>query len=319
MARMHVLDAIGVHSPRRPSATRRRGRCSAWRAPPASRATACWSVSARAARFRSQRSSTAASSTAASSTRCTPSGSSIPTGRRSPPARDCRTRRSERAGARRGWAAAAETTLRLAAALNDDESLFSDGFHTSALFGTFGAAAGVSKLLGLDRARPRPRSRSASASRPAPPRGGMHRPGRNKPLQPGWAAHGGTVAALLARAGQGAHSTRSTGRAASTRRTPGGRVGPQRVLDGLGTEWKCFATSFKVYPAGGMIQAADDCTLELVREHGIEPSEVESVEVTVPAQFARVLLLRCSSEKRRPAGRHDAVVAGNVVMILSWS
>ena len=188
------------------------------------------------------------------------------------------------------WAAAAETTLRLAAALNDDESLFSDGFHTSALFGTFGAAAGVSKLLGLDRAQ----TASALAlcvSFAAGTSTGWDAPtGRNKPLQPGWAAHGGTVAALLAANGQGCALDALDGPrgfyAAHAWRQGWDR---ERVLDGLGTEWKCFTTSFKVYPAGGMIQAADDCTLELVLEHGIEPSEVQSVEVTVPAQFARVL------------------------------
>ena len=56
----------------------------------------------------------------------------------------------------------------------------------------------------------------------------------------------------------------------------------ERVTEGLGVEWKCPATSFKVYPAGGMIQAANDCTLELVTEHDIRPEEVEAVEVVVP-------------------------------------
>jgi 2-methylcitrate dehydratase PrpD len=61
------------------------------------------------------------------------------------------------------------------------------------------------------------------------------------------------------------------------------------VTEGLRVEWKAPATSFKVYPAGGMIQAANDCTLELVTEHDIRPEEVEAVEVVVPVQFARVL------------------------------
>jgi 2-methylcitrate dehydratase PrpD len=188
------------------------------------------------------------------------------------------------------WLVAAETTLRLASGLNDDESLFSDGFHTSALFGTFGAAAGTAKLLGLGEERTA-FALALCASFAAGTSNGWDAPsGRNKPLQPGWAAHAGTTAGLLAAAGQGC--------ALDTIDGPRGffaahawRQGWERgrVTAGLGKEWKAPATSFKVYPAGGMIQAADDCTLELVREHDIRPDEVEAVDVVVPAQFGRVL------------------------------
>jgi 2-methylcitrate dehydratase PrpD len=213
--------------------------------------------------------------------------------------------RDNRCGAAlaQAWAAAAETTLRLAAALNDDESLFSDGFHTSALFGTFGAAAGVAKLLGLDRAQTAA-ALSLCVSFAAGTSSGWDAPtGRNKPLQPGWAAHGGTVAALLAAGGQGCALDAIDGPrgffAAHAWRQGWSR---ERVLDSLGSEWRCFATSFKVYPAGGMVQAADDCALELVREHAIEPSEVESVEVTVPAQFGRVLAQVLEASYRPQSG-----------------
>jgi 2-methylcitrate dehydratase PrpD len=188
------------------------------------------------------------------------------------------------------WVVAAETTLRLAAGLNDEESLFSDGFHTTAIFGTFGAAAGVSKLLGLDAAQTAA-ALNICVSFAAGTSTGWDAPtGRNKPLQPGWAAHGGTIAALLAAGGQGCALDAIDGPrgfyAAHAWRQGWER---ERVLEGLGSEWRSPATSFKVYPAGGMIQAANDCALELVKEHDISPGEVQEVEVTVPDQFARVL------------------------------
>jgi 2-methylcitrate dehydratase PrpD len=188
------------------------------------------------------------------------------------------------------WLVGAETTLRLAAGLDDDESLFSDGFHTTAIFGTFGAAAAAAKLLGLD-ARRTATALALCVSFAAGTSAGWDAPeGRNKPLQPGWAAHAGTVAALLAAAGHGCALNAIDGPrglyAAHAWRHGWTR---ERVLEGLGSAWKAPGTAFKVYPAGGMIQAADDCALELVREHDIRPDEVEAVEVTVPAQFRRVL------------------------------
>ncbi len=207
------------------------------------------------------------------------------------------------------WLVAAETTLRLAAGLNDEESLFSDGFHTTPIFGTFGAAAGVARLLGLDAERTAT-ALALCVSFAAGTSAGWDAPeGRNKPLQPGWAAHGGTTAALLAAAGQGCALDTLDGPrgfyAAHAWRRGWDR---DRVLDGLGSEWKATATSFKVYPAGGMIQAADDCTLELVREHDIAPDEVEAIEVTVPAQFARVLDQVLESSYR-PASGYAAFVS----------
>jgi 2-methylcitrate dehydratase PrpD len=188
------------------------------------------------------------------------------------------------------WIVAAETTLRLAAALDDDESLFSDGFHTTSIFGTFGAATGVAKLLGLD-ARQIAFALGLSVSFAAGTSAGWDAStGRNKPLQPGWAAHGGMIAALLAAAGQGCALDALDGArglfAAHAWRRGWNR---ERVIEGLGTEWKALGTAFKVYPAGGMIQAADDCAIELVTEYDISPAEVEGVEVEVPAQFGRVL------------------------------
>ena len=160
------------------------------------------------------------------------------------------------------WVVAAETTLRLAAGLNDEESLFSDGFHTTAIFGTFGAAAGVSKLLGLDATQTAAALALCVSFSAGTSAGWDASAGRNKPLQPGWGAHGGTIAALLAAAGQGCALEAIDGPrgfyAAHAWRQGWSR---ERVLEGLGTEWKSSATSFKVYPAGGMIQAANDCVL----------------------------------------------------------
>jgi 2-methylcitrate dehydratase PrpD len=188
------------------------------------------------------------------------------------------------------WVVSAETTLRLAAGLEDEESLFSDGFHTTAIFGAFGAAAGACKLLGLDDERTAAALALCVSFAAGTSAGWDAGAGANKPLQPGWGAHAGVHAALMAAAGQRCAVDTIDGPrglyAAHAWRRGWSR---ERVLDGLGTEWKAPRTSFKVYPAGGMIQAADDCTLELVLEHDIQPDEVQGIEVTVPAQFGRVL------------------------------
>jgi 2-methylcitrate dehydratase PrpD len=188
------------------------------------------------------------------------------------------------------WVVSAETTLRLAAALEDEESLFSDGFHTTAIFGAFGAAAGACKLLGLDGERTAAALALCVSFAAGTSAGWDAGAGANKPLQPGWGAHAGVHAALMAAAGQRcAVDTIDGPRGLYSAHAWRRGWNRDRVLDGLGTEWKAHRTSFKVYPAGGMIQAADDCTLELVVEHDIQPDEVQAIEVIVPAQFGRVL------------------------------
>ena len=188
------------------------------------------------------------------------------------------------------WILATEVALRLSCGCAREENLYDTGFHTSAIFGTFGAAAGAARLLSLDAEQTANALALCTSFASGTAAGWDYGTGRNKSIQPGWAAMSGTNAALLAAEGYAcAHDTLEARNGlyfAHAWRDGWTREG---VLDGLGTTWKLLDLAFKVYPAGGMIQSANDCTRELVLEHDIRPEEVERVEVVVPSQFRDVL------------------------------
>jgi len=60
------------------------------------------------------------------------------------------------------WLVATEIALRLAGAVDGELGLHSNGFHTTSIFGTFGAAAGAAKLLGLSTEQTGDRPRTCS-------------------------------------------------------------------------------------------------------------------------------------------------------------
>jgi 2-methylcitrate dehydratase PrpD len=188
------------------------------------------------------------------------------------------------------WIVATEVGLRLACGCNREENLYDTGFHTSAIFGTFGAAAGAARLLGLeadDFAGALALCVSFASGTAA---GWDYASGRNKSIQPGWASMSGTMAALAAAEGYTcAHDTLEADNGLYASHAWRSGWSPEGIVGGLGESWKLLDLAFKVYPAGAMVQAAIDCVRELVYEHDILPDEVQSVEVVVPSQFAGVL------------------------------
>lgn len=194
------------------------------------------------------------------------------------------------AAAIEAWVVATELCLRMACGCASVESLYDTGFHTTAIFGSFGAAGGGGKALGLGEAELTAALSLAASFASGTAAGWNEESGRNKSLQPGWASLNGLHAAQLAATGYTCSPSTVDG--------PTGlyfshswRHGWRRedVVDGLGEEWKLLDLAFKLHPAGGMIQSTIDATRKLVSEHRIEAAEVEAVEVVVPAQFAKVL------------------------------
>jgi 2-methylcitrate dehydratase PrpD len=184
-----------------------------------------------------------------------------------------------------GWVLATELAIRLACGAND--SINHRGFHTTSVFGTLGAAVAAARLLGLSN-QGIADALSLAVSFASGTNGGWgYGSGRNKSIQPGWAAMSGIMAAQASASGyECAHVTLDapTGLYAGHAGAHGWSREP--VLDGLGTEWKCFNIAFKMYPAAGLCQAVIDCTKELVYEHDIRPEEVERVEVVVAPRYA---------------------------------
>ncbi len=186
-----------------------------------------------------------------------------------------------------GWLITTEVALRTACGTNV-EAINGIGFHTTAIFGTIGAAAGAGRMLGLDPERLADAISLSVSFTSGTTQGWNDGSGRNKSIQPGWSTNSGIIAALMAEAGYAcSHSTLDGPRGlyASHSWKHGGSSEP--VLRNLGTDWKTPNIAFKVYTAGARSQALIDCTKELVVENDIKPEEVESVEVTMPSQYAK--------------------------------
>ena len=190
-----------------------------------------------------------------------------------------------------GWLIAAEVAIRLARGCNDSAtagdsgSLNSSGFHTTSIFGTIGSAASAAKLLGLDASQIATAMSLAVSFASGTTEGWNDESGRNKSIQPGWAAMSGIMAAQMAQAGYECSHSTLDGRNGLYAHSWKNGWSTEPVVEDLGDTWKCLDIAFKVYPAGARQQAVVDCARELVFEHDIKVDEVLGVEITVPSQY----------------------------------
>ncbi len=185
-----------------------------------------------------------------------------------------------------GWLIAAEVAVRLASGCNE-EGLNGFGFHTTSIFGTFGAAAAASRLLGLSPERAADALSLSMSFTSGTTEGWNEGSGRNKSIQPGWAAMSGVSAAQMAEAGyKCAHTTLDGRRGLFVSHAWKNGWSADAVLEDLGSTWKCLDIAFKLYPAGGSRHNVIGATEQLVFEHDIKPDEVEHIDVEVASQYA---------------------------------
>jgi 2-methylcitrate dehydratase PrpD len=126
-------------------------------------------------------------------------------------------------------------------------------------------------------------------------------------LHPGWAAHSGVAAALLARSGYSGPATALEGRFGLFKthvQQPDVPFAYDRVLRGLGTEWESRRISFKPYPCAHVIHPFLDAILALHRD-GLYAADVERIVCPIAEYMIRVV---CEpvDEKRRPTSDAQA-------------
>ncbi len=163
------------------------------------------------------------------------------------------------------------------------------GFHSTAVFGTLGAAAAACRLLGLSR-RQTVMALGIAASMPS---GVLQNFGTHtKPLHAGMAARNGVMAALLAREGWLSSPDAVAGPIGwATAYLGEGRYDTRAMVKDLGTVW--FTKErivIKKYPCCGSNHSALDSLLSLMREYGFAAADVEEVEVYGLPGIAHVLL-----------------------------
>jgi 2-methylcitrate dehydratase PrpD len=178
------------------------------------------------------------------------------------------------------------------------------GFHPTALCSTFGAAAAAGKLYGLGLARWSD-AFGLCGSQSSGIIEYLSDGTWTKRLHPGWSAHGGMIATLLAREGfrgptkvfEGTHGFyRSFGGAHDYRF--------EKLLE-LGNDWEIPRLAFKSYPCGSISHPYMDCALRLRQKFNPTPEKIREI-VCRTAEGPVHRLWEPLADKRKPVSSYGA-------------
>src|SRR6059036_3399297 len=163
-------------------------------------------------------------------------------------------------------------------------------YHPTALAGAFGAAAVAGKLHGLTE------DELVHAFGICGSQAGgiieyLADGAWTKRLHPGWAAHAGVVATLLAHAGFTGPESVFEGEHGFYRAFAGGcdEARLRELLESLGSVWELGRLTFKPYPCGSIAHPYMDCALRLRERHGLTPDQIAEVRCrTAPGPVERL-------------------------------
>jgi 2-methylcitrate dehydratase PrpD len=179
------------------------------------------------------------------------------------------------------------------------------GFHATAVVGTFAAALTAAKLLELDD-KQTAWALGIAGSQASGIMQCFNDGTWTKQFHVGWSAHSGIIAANLAHSGftgpgevlegiQGFYKTHAK---------PGEQF-PERLMDGLGVRWEYPATSFKPYPCGHVVHGFLDCIRQLYHEQGLRAEQVASMTCPI-AEWMIPIMCEPREVKLRPATDYHA-------------
>lgn len=171
-----------------------------------------------------------------------------------------------------------EVMVRLGKALNPANH-YARGFHPTGTCGAFGAAIAASKIFNLD-AEQMTSALGIVGSQASGSMEFLADGAWTKRLHPGWAAHNGIVAALLAKAGFKGPATIMEGRFGFLHSySDGSDIG--ELLNGLGDNFQIMKTSVKPYACCRYKQGPIDGIIEIMRENKLKAREVEKVTLGI--------------------------------------
>jgi len=176
---------------------------------------------------------------------------------------------------------------RLGALMNPQH--YQRGWHCTSTLGTIGAAAAVSRLLGLD-AEAAGHAMAIAASEAS---GLKENFGTMvKPLHAGLAARNGVLAAMLARDGMTASALAIEGAQGFLRAMDSQDTGVEDAIADLGSRWEILDTGItvKLYPSCAGTHPSLDLILDMRRDHGFTAAEVERIDIDVDSITPTVLI-----------------------------
>lgn len=151
-------------------------------------------------------------------------------------------------------------------------------FHPTALAGGFAAAAAAGKVRGLTEDQ-LVHAFGICGSQASGIIEYLADGTWTKRLHPGWAAHAGIVAAVLAESGMIGPETVFEGGHGFYQAFAGGHDEDRlrELLTTLGQTWEIANLTFKPYPCGSIAHPYMDCALRLRRRHRIDPGRIVAV------------------------------------------
>jgi 2-methylcitrate dehydratase PrpD len=178
------------------------------------------------------------------------------------------------------------------------------GFHPTALCSTFGAAAAAGRLYGLGLAQWSD-AFGLCGSQSSGIIEYLADGTWTKRMHPGWAAHGGVIATLLAREGfrgpakvfEGTHGFFQSFGGPTEYRF-------EKLLE-LGKIWETPRLTFKSYPCGSITHPYMDCALKLKQKYAPAPEQIVDI-VCRTAQGPVHRLWEPLADKQRPASSYGA-------------
>jgi len=151
-------------------------------------------------------------------------------------------------------------------------------YHPTALTGSFAAAAAAGRLYRLTEDQ-QVSAFGICGSQAAGIIEYLADGSWTKRLHPGWAAHAGVTAALLARSGFTGPETVFEGEHGFYAAFAGGHEAPrlEALLASLGSIWELAALTFKPYPCGSIAHPYMDCARRLRERHALRPEQIAEV------------------------------------------
>ncbi len=178
------------------------------------------------------------------------------------------------------------------------------GFHPTAICSTFGAAAAAGKLYGLNLEQ-WVDALGLCGSQSSGIIEYLTDGTWTKRMHPGWSAHGGVIATMLAKEGfrgpakvfEGTHGFFSAF---------GGKNGYRydKILE-LGKAWEIPRLTFKSYPCGSISHPYMDCALKIKQKHSPEPERITEV-VCRSAEGPVPRLWEPLADKQKPISSYGA-------------
>jgi 2-methylcitrate dehydratase PrpD len=187
-------------------------------------------------------------------------------------------------------AVGSEVVMRIGAAIHRNPMEF--GWLSPMLLGVFGAAVTSGKIAGLG-----PRQMMDAMGIALHQAGGTWEMAEDpastfRAVRNCFVNQTGVLAALLAQEGLSAARDPLGGKYGLYRQYFKGEYDPSVLIEGLGTEFRFEAISFKPYPSCRDTHTSIDAALRLARQHDVVPEQVEEILLTVGPMGEKLLIPR---------------------------